>query len=90
MDAIVSPQELQDLVDRFGEDPAAWPPDTRRPAEELIDDCAEAKAIIAQARRLRQQLRDLGPKAPACIAERIISVALELDPPLDDLCRLRN
>ena len=90
LDANVSPEQLQDLVDRFGEDPKAWPQEFRAPAEDLIDANAEAKAIIAQARRLRQQLRNMGPKAPSCIVDRIVSIALDTDPPLDDVCRLRN
>jgi hypothetical protein len=89
-DDIVSPEELQDLVDRFGEDPTAWPLEFREPAEELIDASVEARAIIAQARRLRQQLRNMGPKAPGCIVDRIVSVALDVDPPIDAICRLRN
>ncbi len=69
------------MVDRYGEDPIAWPVARRGEAEALIDDCEEAKAIIEQAKRLRAQLRNLGPKAPACLSEHIVSVALELDPP---------
>ena len=90
MDAIVSPDELQELVDRFGEDPTEWPSQFRSPAEELIDECAEARAIILQARKLRDQLRNLGPKAPRCIVDRIVSVALDADPPIDDKLRLKN
>jgi len=90
LDAIVSPEELQDLVDRFGEDLTNWPRDLREPAEELIDECAEARAIIIQARRLRDQLRKLGTKAPSCIVDRIVSVALDIDPPVDDPLRLKN
>ena len=90
LDTIVSPEELQDLVDRFGEDTSAWPNEFREPAEELIDECAEARDIIAQARRLRAQLRNLGPRAPSCIVDRIVAVALDCDPPIDDVCRLKN
>jgi hypothetical protein len=90
VDAIVSPEELQDLVDRFGEDPTAWPSEFRDTAIGLIDASAEARDIIAQARRLRQQLRNMGPKAPSCIVDRIVSVALDVDPPLDVVLRLKN
>jgi len=90
LDTIVSPEELQDLVDRFGEDTSIWPHELREPAEELIDECAEARDIIAQARRLRAQLRSLGPKAPSCIVDRIVAVAIDCDPPIDDICRLKN
>ena len=90
LDSIVSPEELQDLVDRFGEDTSAWPNELRAPAEDLIDECAEARDIIDQARQLRQQLRNLGPKAPACIVDRIVTIAIDIDPPLEMICRLRN
>lgn len=81
MNAAVSPQELQDIVDRFGEDPAAWPVLFRTPAQELIDDCAEAREIIEQAKQLRAELRRLGPSAPRLFSDRIVALALELDPP---------
>lgn len=90
LDSIVSPEELQDLVDRFGEDTSAWPHELREPAEELIDECAEARDIIDQARRLRVQLRSMGPKAPSCIVDRIINIAIDCDPPMDQICRLKN
>jgi hypothetical protein len=84
LNVAVSPQELQDIVDRYGEDPAWWPADTRIPAQELIDVSAEARLIVEQARRLRSALLRMGPEAPACFTDRILSVALELDPPLDE------
>ncbi|PKU25997.1 hypothetical protein [Telmatospirillum siberiense] len=90
MDAFVSPQDLQDIVDQYGEDPAWWPASRRTAAQELIDVCAEAREIIAQARELREALRSMGPAAPECFSDRIISVALELDPPMDDVVWLRN
>jgi len=90
LDSIVSPEELQDLVDRFGEDSSGWPNELRQPAEELIDECAEARDIIDQARSLRAQLRSLGPRAPACIVDRIVSIAIDCDPPMDQICRLKN
>jgi hypothetical protein len=84
LEIVVSPQDLQDIVDRFGEDPAGWPVSQRVPAQELIDDCQEARAIIEQAKRLRAALRDMGPDAPGCFSERIVALALELDPPAFD------
>ncbi len=90
LDTTVSPEELQDLVDRFGEDSSAWPHELREPAEELIDECAEARDIIDQARSLRAQLRRLGPRAPSCIVDRIVSIAIDCDPPMDQRCRLKN
>ena len=90
LDANVSPQELQDIVDRYGEDPAAWPASYRAPAQDLIDDCAEARAIIAQAKRLREELRNMGPAAPDCFTDRIVAEALLLDPPNDGSLPFRN
>ena len=90
LDVIVSPEELQDLVDRYGEDLTVWPNEFREPAEELVDACAEARDIIAQARRLRAQLRNLGPKAPSCIVDRIVAIAIDCDPPMDDVIHFKN
>lgn len=86
----MSPQELQDIVDRYGEDPEGWPLACRRPAQDLIDVCAEARAIIAQAKQLRIALRNMGPAAPACFTDRIVALALELDPPDENYYWLRN
>jgi hypothetical protein len=85
LDADVSPQELQDIVDRYGEDPVRWPTTYRVPAQELIDVCAEARAIIVQAQQLRVALRNMGPDAPACFTDRIVTLALELDPPMGEV-----
>jgi hypothetical protein len=90
LEANVSPQELQDIVDRFGEDPAAWPQERHNAAEALIDECAEARAIIAQAKLLRVLLRDMGAMAPTCFSDRIVALAMELDPPDDGIYRFRN
>lgn len=86
----MSPQDLQDIVDRHGEDPERWPAPCRAPARELIDVCVEAKEIIAQARRLRVELRSMGPDAPECFTDHIVTLALELDPPMDDVIWFRN
>lgn len=89
-EVIVSPEELQDLVDRYGEEPSGWPVEWRDCAAELLDASSEARSIIAQARWLRKQLRNLGPKAPNCIVDRIVSIAIESDPPIDTVLRLPN
>jgi hypothetical protein len=39
---------------------------------------------------LRAQLRRLGPRAPSCIVDRIVSIAIDCDPPMDQRCRLKN
>lgn len=89
MNATVSPEDLQDIVDRYGEDPATWPASFRSNAQELIDDCVEARAIIEQAKSLRAALRKMGPSAPVCFTDKIVAAALEIDP-LDDEELLRD
>jgi hypothetical protein len=86
----VSPQELQDIVDRYGEDPEAWPVERREAAEELIDICEEAREIIEQARHLRMLLRLMRSVVPVCFSERVVAMALELDPPVASPFRRRN
>ena len=81
MNSSVSPKDLQDLVDRCGEDPIDWPSNWRAPARALVDECEEAQDILDQARRLRNQLGALGLKAPALFADRVVAVALVIDPP---------
>lgn len=83
MDAVISPEKLQDIIDRYGDDPEAWPEYYRLFAETLIER-AELKAILEEARALRVALRKLGPAAPSCLSERIVALALEIDPPTDD------
>jgi len=90
LDAAVSPQDLQDFVDQFGEDPAAWPEESHTDVETLIDECAEARAILAQAKLLRVLLRDMGARAPSCFSDRIVALALEIDPPDEDFIRLSH
>ncbi|MTJ82600.1 MAG: hypothetical protein F8N37_16550 [Telmatospirillum sp.] len=85
MNTAVSPQDLQDLIDRYGEDLTLWPMSHRIPAQELIDECQEARDIIEQARALRRALRGMGDRAPDCFSDRIVALALELDPPAEDI-----
>jgi len=76
----LSPQELQDIVDRLGEDPAEWPASVAREARQLIEKSDEAQDILDQAARLRLQLMDAGHEAPAFFADQVVALALALDP----------
>ena len=76
-----STNDLQDLVDRLGEDPVDWPTTWRAPVRALVDGCEEAQAILAQAQALRAQLSTLGVRAPQCFADKVLAVALAIDPP---------
>jgi hypothetical protein len=69
-------EEFEDLVDRYGEDLAAWPPALQAPATALVRDSALARAAITEAQQLRRALA--GPaerRAPAGLANRIITAA---------------
>ncbi len=77
----MSPQDFQDLVDRYGDDMAAWPAGVLPQARGLVRDCEEAQEILEQARALKYRLMDLGGRAPDLFAERVVELALALDPP---------
>jgi hypothetical protein len=75
-------EEFEDLVDRLGEDLAAWPDHDRKAAEVLLRNSAEAREIISEATSLRMAFarRPTAP-APAGLADRIIVQATSLRPP---------
>jgi hypothetical protein len=69
-------EEFEDLVDRYGEDLAAWPVDLQGQAAALVRQSARARAVIAEAQTLRRALG--GPArapAPAGLADRIVAAA---------------
>lgn len=72
--------ELQDLVDRLGENVAGWPAEIRSPAEALIARSPRARAIIAAAQALRAAMGESPAKAPAGLADRIVAAALDASP----------
>lgn len=80
----MSPQEFQDLIDRYGDDLQEWPGDFLRQARELVQSCDEAQDILDQANRLRLQLMDLGVQAPNMFADHVVAVALAMDPAFSD------
>ncbi|HVI52200.1 MAG TPA: hypothetical protein VM661_13380 [Candidatus Sulfotelmatobacter sp.] len=80
----MTPQEFQDLVDSLGEDFQDWPKNVVGEARRLVQASDEAQDILEQAERLRRQLADLGHQAPSLFADKVVALAMELDPPEDD------
>jgi hypothetical protein len=70
--------EFEDLIDRLGEDLSLWPEDRRLSAEQLLACSAEAQALLEEARALRRALAAPPVKAPAGLADRIVTAAAEL------------
>jgi hypothetical protein len=69
-------REFRDLVDRRGDEPDAWPAHQRGRALILLEKSAEARAILAEARRVRELARASTIKAPPGLADRIVDIAL--------------
>ena len=60
----MTPDRFEELLEAKGSDLATWPEDERRAAERLLADSAEARAALAQARRLDDLLAGaLAPEA---------------------------
>jgi hypothetical protein len=71
--------EFEDLIDRLGEDLSRWPEGRRLAAEQLIASSSEAKALLDEARTLRQALVAPPVRAPAGLVERIVAAAGKLN-----------
>jgi hypothetical protein len=69
-------KEFQELVDRRGDQIDAWPAHHRGRALILLEKSAEARAILSEARRLKELARASTIKAPPGLAERIVAKAL--------------
>jgi hypothetical protein len=76
----MSLKRFQVLLDRCGDDPAAWPAGDRDLALELLEKSPEARAVLAEARRLKDLARGSTVKAPPGLAGRIVDKALKSDP----------
>ena len=75
--------ELQDLVDRFGADPRAWPRPARRRAKALLSHSSAARDVLTRAHELAELARGVRITAPPGLADRIVAKALtngKLDP----------
>jgi hypothetical protein len=73
--------EFEDLLDRLGDDFSRWPPEQRRLAAALVEDSAEAQALLREAAEMRAFLAAPVPRAPAGLADRIVAQAVFIDPP---------
>ena len=67
--------ELEDLIDRLGEDLTRWPEDRRVAAEALLAVSSEARALHEEAKALRRALAAPPVRAPAGLADRIVAAA---------------
>jgi hypothetical protein len=67
--------KFEDLIDRLGEDMSHWPEGQRLAAGELLASSPEARALLADARTLRQSLTRPSLRAPAGLADRIVTAA---------------
>lgn len=76
---LMSVDEFQDFIDRFGENSDDWPADRRPLAEALLVQSKAARECLAQARTLRQQFQDSAVTAPTGLADRIFAAALAKD-----------
>jgi hypothetical protein len=80
----VTPQEFQDLVDRLGEDIQDWPKSVVGEARRLVQASDEAQDILEQAEKLRLMLSDSGHQAPCFFSDKVVAMAMALDPPEED------
>jgi len=71
--------EFEDLIDRLGEDMSCWPDGQRVAAAELLASSHEARALLEEARTLRQALTRPPVHAPAGLAGRIVASASRLN-----------
>jgi hypothetical protein len=70
--------EFEDLIDRLGEDMSRWPDGRRVAAERLLVTSREAQTLLEEARTLRQALTAPPVRAPAGLADRIVTAASRL------------
>lgn len=72
--------EFEDCIDRLGEDMSLWPDAQRVAAVELLESSDQARALLAEAEVLRNALSGSPIRAPAGLADRIVSAALQQAP----------
>jgi hypothetical protein len=71
--------EFEELIDRLGEDLSRWPEGRRLPAEELLARSPDAQALLDEACVLRQALAAAPVRAPAGLADRIVTAAAKMN-----------
>lgn len=73
-------EDFQDSVDRLGPDLAIWPEPQRAAALALLDRSPAARAILAEARRLKDLARgEATVRAPRHLVQRVLDAALDED-----------
>lgn len=73
--------ELQDAIDRHGDDLSAWPLADRERAQALLTRDPASLALLDEASALRAALRDQPAIcAPVGLADRIVRAALDSTP----------
>lgn len=53
--------EFANLLDRYGSDPASWPPDVRHHANAILGTLPEATALLAEAQAVEKLVRNHAP-----------------------------
>ena len=69
---------FEDLIDRLGEDMSIWPDDQRLAAVQLLASSVEARVLYEEASALRQAFKAPPVRAPAGLADRIVTAAAKL------------
>ena len=69
--------EFEDLIDRLGEDLTRWPEELRLAGEALLAASSEARALVEEARSIREALAASPVRAPAGLADRIAAAAAQ-------------
>lgn len=75
--------DFQDALDRFGADLGRWPAPERALAAAMLREDPSLGELVAEARRLKALIASTAPvRAPAGLADRIVSLAAASAPPL--------
>lgn len=64
--------EFEDLLGRHGGDLSGWPKDRQAAAERLLKASEQARAALAEVRRLRRALHSTPVRGPAGLVDRIM------------------
>ena len=76
----MSVPQFQDLVDRYGANPADWPAVKRSLALALLKTSLKARQVLTESEKLATAGEQLTPKAPSQLIDRILGKALREQP----------
>jgi hypothetical protein len=71
--------EFEDLLDRLGEDLSGWPVPQQQAAASLLQESSDARAVLAEAKLLRQALTAPPVRADPGLTDRIMQRIHDLD-----------